>query len=505
MSAPLGPQQPQTKVQRWRPVLPRMQGNVLMRTLLGLLVLAAVGAALAWWVVGAVGVPPRLLAPYIARRAAGHNPTIVAVGERIAAIMLRNDRGPVRTPQPMSLRLGAQPAAAPREPTGTAPGASRVVPVASAAALLAAIDQARAGDVDTIAPGTYRLHASYIAAHGAGTAAAPITVRAAQPGTVLLELDAVEGFLVSAPYWQFENLGISGVCADDSDCEHAFHVVGKASHFVARNNTVRNFNAHFKINAVGQNAPDAGILEANTLTNDAIRRTANPVTLIDLVAASDWIIRKNFLSDFFKGDGDQVSYGAYAKGGGSNNVFENNVVLCEYLLRSPHGARVGLSLGGGGTGAAFCRAGVCHGEQDHSLIRANLIANCADVGIYLNRAADSRIIHNTLVDTGGIAVRYPESTAYLEGNLVDGAIHGRDGATLTKVDNIDTATARLYLGSHPMRQLLASPGNAFGGRVPRRTGVGTVVPDLCATAAIAPTTEATPAYGAFANFANCMR
>ena len=63
----------------------------------------------------------------------------------------------------------------------------------------------------------------------AGTADAPIVVRADTLGTVNLKFDAVEGFHVRGPFWEFNNLDIEGICAADSDCEHAFHVTGAAT------------------------------------------------------------------------------------------------------------------------------------------------------------------------------------------------------------------------------------------------------------------------------------
>ena len=95
-----------------------------------------------------------------------------------------------------------------------------------------------------------------------------------------------------------------------------------------------------------------------------MRDTANPVTPIDLVAASHWTIRGNLITDFIKGGGDRISYGAFAKGAGAHNVFEQNVVVCEaHAARTP-GQRVGLSLGGGGTGKPYCRDGRCIIEQE---------------------------------------------------------------------------------------------------------------------------------------------
>src|SRR5690606_6001729 len=128
-----------------------------------------------------------------------------------------------------------------------------------------------------------------------------------------------------------------------------------------------------------------------------------PVVPIDLVGASHWRVRANFIHDFIKRDGDRISYGGYFKGAGSANRFERNVVLCELALRGFPGQRVGLSLGGGGTGQDFCRDKRCITEQDGGVIDSNLIGFCSDDGIYINRAATSQIRQNTLLDTGGIS------------------------------------------------------------------------------------------------------
>ncbi|UUZ56847.1 right-handed parallel beta-helix repeat-containing protein [Massilia sp. H-1] len=317
-----------------------------------------------------------------------------------------------------------------------------------------------------------------------------------------LEFDLSEGFIVSAPHWHFENLTIRGVCRVHSWCEHAFHVVGAASDFRSSNNTIVDFNAHFKINGNGGRFPDHGRIEDNTLRNDSVRNTANPVTPIDLVAASHWRIRRNAISDFVKGGGDRISYGGFAKGGGSDNIFEQNLVVCEARLQGLAGQRVGLSLGGGSTGAAYCRDKRCIVEQEKSEIRANLIAACSDDGIYLNSAAASKVTHNTLLDTGGIDLRYPATSVDIEGNLVDGDIRARNGAEVRLSDNRTTPIALLYAGYHPVRSLFRSAAGfdlMWHGEPPRRERGAGFVPDLCG--AVRGTTLA---YGAFDDIAACL-
>ncbi len=455
-------------------------------------VLGAVGTAL---VLQEQGVTPRALAPYVEKRSSGHNAVIEGSGRWSAATLMRLDRGESAPATPLIGGLGARVKAVP------APEAGTVRMVANSDEARRAIGAAEAGDIITFLPGVYRFERTPLAATRPGTELAAITVRAAVPGSVTLEFDLTEGFVVSAPHWHVENLTIRGVCRVQANCEHAFHVVGAAVDFRARNNTIVDFNAHFKINGSGGRFPDQGRLEDNTLRNDSVRDTVNPVTPIDLVAASHWRIRRNKISDFVKGSGDRISYGGFAKGAGSDNIFEQNLVVCEARLRGLPGQRVGLSLGGGGSGKEYCRDKRCIVEQEQSEIRANLIASCSDDGIYLNNAASSKITHNTVIDTGGIDVRFPASSADAEGNLVDGDIRARNGGELRLTDNRTTPIALLYAGYHPVRQLFMNAALfdfAWNGSPPKRTRGSAFVPDLCG--AVRGTTLA---YGAFDDIAAC--
>jgi len=462
------------------------------RLLLGAAALAVAGLVGAAVVIEHLGVAPRALAPYVEKRSSGHNPTIVGLGQFASRTLLELDRGaPALPPPELALVLGAQAHPA----GGQRPGS---VLVGTPDELRAAIGKAEAGDVITLLPGTYRFSGRAIDADRPGRPDDPIVVRAAQPGSVQVEFDQQEGFRVSAPWWRFENLAIRGVCGDDTYCEHAFHVVGAGRHFAAVNNKIADFNAHFKINGAGENFPDDGLIESNTLYNTHARRTGNPVVPIDLVAASRWQIRTNVIKDFVKLDGNQVSYGAFAKGAGSANVFERNLVWCEDKLRGQPGQRVGLSLGGGGTGYEYCRDRRCISEQQGGILRANLIAACSDVGIYLNSASDSRVIDNTLVDTTGVDVRFATSSAQLDGNLVDGPIRSRNGGLLHLGDNRTTPLWQSYVGYHPVRSLFRAPLEGdFGwrGAEPQRAQ-GRQGQDLCGAG------QGT-AYGAFDDFAAC--
>jgi len=467
------------------------------RTALALLAasLGVVGAASALWVLNDRGIAPRTLAPYIEKRSSGHNALITGAGDWMAGALTRLDRGAMQPYALPALSLGAQPHAAP----AAHGGAARLV--ASVDTLRAAMANASPGDVIELVPGVYQLRRKALQARVPGTAEQPIVVRAALPGSAVLEVTATVGVDVAAPYWRFENLTLRGACGRHSECEHAFHVVGGAHHFAALNNTVVDFNAHFKVNGLRGLYPDHGLIEGNTLRNTAPRATRKPVTPIDIVAASDWTVRGNLIADFVKRGGDGVSYGAFAKGAALRTVFERNVVLCEDRLRGEPGQRVGLSFGGGGSGPRYCRDGRCITEHEDGILRDNLIASCSDVGIYLNSAARTRIDHNTLLDTAGIQVRDPTSGADLEGNLVDGAIRSRDGGQLRGDDNLATPIVLLYAGMHAQRDRFIDFSTfdlRWRADPPRREGMGTGR-DLCGVQRVQP-----PAYGAFEDIRACL-
>src|ERR1041384_7438130 len=114
-----------------------------------------------------------------------------------------------------------------------APAFAGTVSVGTPAELTAAISAAQPGDEIVLADGTYAM--TGVTCATPGTAAQPITVRAATQLGAKIQFDALEGFHITAGNWHFDGLDIPGVCADDSNCEHAFHVTGPADGFVLRN------------------------------------------------------------------------------------------------------------------------------------------------------------------------------------------------------------------------------------------------------------------------------
>lgn len=292
-----------------------------------------------------------------------------------------------------------------------------------------AMATAPAGTVIELLPGVYRINKKLETVYP-GASLAPVVVRAAGPGKVFIEFNTVEGFHVTQPHWLFENLNIKGVCTEDRYCEHAFHIVGKARQTTIRNNRIEDFNAHIKVNGLAGEWPDDGILEFNTLTNSRRRETHLPVTPFDLVGANGWVVSDNVVSNFVKGDGDKVSYGVFMKGGSREGRIERNLVICTQQGISQPGVRVGISLGGGGTGKSYCRDGACKAEHFSGVVSNNIVAHCNDFGIDVFRSSRAIVAHNTLINTAGIDVRVEPASALVYGNLLEGRIRSRTGGQL---------------------------------------------------------------------------
>jgi hypothetical protein len=320
--------------------------------------------------------------------------------------------------------------------TANAHPTERTIAVATGDALTQAISQAAAGDSIVIEPGIYRL--GRIEATASGAAGKPIVVRAERLGTVRIEASAIETFVVAGPYWTFENLEIVGITPET---EHAFHIVGGASHAVIRHNRIRDFDAAIKGNGLNRRFARDVLIEGNIIHNLTARETAGPVTPIDVDGGRDWVARENLIADFAKRKGNQVSYGAFMKAGSRDGVFERNLVICEWQHHG--GIRVGLSFGGGGGETAeICEDGKCTPKHRDGFIRNNIIMHCPeDAGIYINASRNTKIYNNTLIDTGGgIDVRFAASTADIRDNIITGGAHNRAGGR-------STLRANLFLAS----------------------------------------------------------
>jgi len=320
----------------------------------------------------------------------------------------------------------------------------RLVQVSTNKQLLQALRTAKPGDGIELQMGVYSIpHNVHITKNG--TSYRPIILYAKELGNVLIEFKAMEGFVINAANWTLQNLMIKGDCKDHNACDHGIHIIGNADGTIIRNNIIYDVNSGIKGNGLPQKNgsiifPDNVLIEKNTFTNTAPRNTAYSVTTIDIVGGDNWRIKANLISDFIKLHSDKTSYAAFLKGYGKKGIIEENLVICNMNLYKKGHTQLGLSLGGGGTGSQFCFDKKCAYEHEQGTIQNNIIMNCNDVGIYINKGKDSKIFNNTLYNTAGIDVRFPESNALVINNVVHGQIRSRNKASIIKKNNLETHT-----------------------------------------------------------------
>lgn len=384
---------------------------------------------------------PQELIRHAQKRLEGHRALESLLLPGLNALQRRWERSPPPGPLP-TLGKGQQSVSI----APSVPEADTVIRVDTAAGLTQALQDAGPGTHIVIAPGRYAFHKTLRLGQD-GRAQAPILVSALVPGSVQLDFTQVSGIQIDRPYWAFENLQIRGTCARAHDCEHAFHVVGGGAFTTLRNNHVQDFNAHIKVNGLDGEWPDHGLVAFNTLTNRATRPTDRPVVMLDLVGASHWKVQDNLITNFAKGQGNQVAYGIFMKGASEGGRIERNLVICSPTDVSRPGERVGISFGGGGTQpATVCRSDGCAAfEHRHGLAANNIVAHCNDAGLDINRASDIVLAHNTLINTAGVSARRAPTQARLLSNLLEGNISSRDGAALGLEWNAQVPMAQVFV------------------------------------------------------------
>lgn len=395
---------------------------------------------------------PQEVIRYLLRRLDGHPKLEAVLLPPLHAAQRRFEREPPTGPLPT---LGKGQQAAP--PAEAVAGIARERPAATPQEIRQALREAQPGTRIVIAPGLYPFDQNLGLGHD-GTRAAPIVLSAARPGTVQLEFRQLNGIVVDRPHWVFENLDIRGVCEAHGDCEHAFHVSGRAAHTTIRNNRITDFNAHIKVNGHAGAWPDDGLLAYNTLDNTRVRQTTRSVTPFDLVGASRWRVEDNLVSNFIKGDSNRVSYGIFMKGASEGGRIERNLVVCSPAGISQPGVRVGISFGGGETGAPYCRDGRCDAyEHRQGLAANNIVAHCNDSGLDVNRSSQIALVHNTLINTSGVTVRGAWAQAQLLGNLYEGVATARDGSFLEAQANTAADTRSLFVNADALQLQWRTP------------------------------------------------
>jgi parallel beta-helix repeat protein len=136
--------------------------------------------------------------------------------------------------------------------------------------------------------------------------------------------------------------------------------------------------------------------------------TRTVVEGVDGVGVNDWIIRRTrFVNVQRSGN---PAYAVFTKGNSSNTIIE----ACRF-----ENCFIGASFGGGGTAVQYFRDNNTTYEHRNGIIRNNLIIDCDDAGIYINKGHDCKVYNNTLFHCIlTIQLRYTESVGWIRNNLV---------------------------------------------------------------------------------------
>ncbi|MGF1692167.1 chondroitinase-B domain-containing protein [Photobacterium kagoshimensis] len=313
------------------------------------------------------------------------------------------------------------------------PDVSRSILVDNEQEIIKAINTAQPGTEIIIKNGDYYLEQKRInSSLTYPTSKSPIIVRAETAGKVNLELTTLEGLFLNRPNWIITGLRFIGNC--QPHCEHAIHIVGHADNLQVSHNEFVDFNAAIKVNGVDRNYPDFGKVSHNYFYFTEPSESSSSVTPVNLDSGNSWVLSNNIIRDFIKLGGNQVSYGAFIKGGANNGAIENNLIVCNSTNNDYGGYQVGVSLGGGGMKRAT-RRDKANYETNLSVIRNNIMMHCNDVGVYINQGKDTIVNNNILYNTNGIDVRFKQSTALVTNNILSGDIRKRDKGVAETISN----------------------------------------------------------------------
>jgi hypothetical protein len=253
---------------------------------------------------------------------------------------------------------------------------------------------------------------------GAGLPQAPIVLRGL-PGARLL-IDGPLGLRLTRPWWVLEGLQIEGRCA--GGCATGLELRGDARHLRLQQLQLRQFGTAIRAQGADDAWPDHGELLDSLIALDA-PAVGGGATALDLVGASHWQVTGNrVMGAARRGD---ISYAMRLRAGGEGNRIARNLIVC-----APHAGFGGQQLGIAVGGDTLPRMRRGEFEQRRAQVLHNLVLNCSDAAIDLQRSVDTELKHNSLLASGGILLRGAGSSAELIANLSSGAWYPRRGTLL---------------------------------------------------------------------------
>jgi hypothetical protein len=302
--------------------------------------------------------------------------------------------------------------------------------VADATALRTALAKAQAGDAIVLEVGTYEMGERSPETISDGTAAKPISMRAAgDNGYAVLKLDGGIGFRVKNRFWKFEGIHFKGnpersqatVFVDGPQgCDSVSFVDCKISDSAGYG---------MKTARDPRSAVDHVLIEFTEVFNTG-------GTALDVVGGDHWIVRRNYVHTF--GTHGGTNYGIFLKGGGTKGLIEGNLVDGERQTGS-----IGISFGGGLTGKQFMPSvdGQSPAEHKHGVCRNNIVVNTSDVAYHSNNADSCAFYNNLALGCAGFQRQKSQGTDPL---LINNAIGPLRGALDSSAHNMEAGQAEWF-------------------------------------------------------------
>jgi hypothetical protein len=287
----------------------------------------------------------------------------------------------------------------------TAYGAN--ITAGTAGEVISAFNSIRAGDTLTIAPGEYYVGTNLTVANS-GTENAYIVIRALQKGTATLRASSGDQMvLINKRYLVFENLTFNGGL-----CAHCVHIQSGAGHLIFRNCIMYGTNDKAVKNSALTNAAvdDPGWQDYQLYENcEGYGGNSVASGMLNINGPDYLTVRGCYIHDY----SGSAYFAAFIKAGGANAIFENNLVK---------NVKVGISFGGGLTGAQWHRRGEI--EALNGIARNNVVVNASDKGLHCNKAQMCRFLNNTLVNTTGIQNQNSSVSIQAINNIIMGGSIG---------------------------------------------------------------------------------
>ena len=270
----------------------------------------------------------------------------------------------------------------------------------------------RAGDTLLIRPGTYNYIGQMVTMYD-GTAAKPIVVRAAAPGTVFIKHMNEELFLVAHRNYIVENLNLNGA----GYANHHFKFNDRGQYIQIRNCLLTQFGESF-IKAGSMNyTPDSifpgdfSIIEGCDISSDTLGIYDNG-NGFNLNGPEHMVIRNNWVHNLVRSQGGtsgDPTYAGFFKAGAQHNILEGNII-------GP-GVTRAFCFGGGCTGSQFIRNSRPF-ETNDIMYRNNIINGCSTIEFNCGTNNNRKVYHNTIINSSGtINAQECKNNAFLGGSI----------------------------------------------------------------------------------------